>query len=63
MMILAIIFIGPFIFSTFFFKTSYKKTNLAVKSMIPDDYDAKEALAATEDYKPLDSEEKLSYPT
>jgi len=31
--------------------------------MIPDDYDAKEALAATEDYKPLDSEEKLSYPT
>ena len=42
-MILAIFFIAPFLYSTFFFKTEYKRSNLAIgkssfKEKAYDDY-------------------------
>ncbi len=40
-MILAIIFIGPFLYSTFLFKTEYKRTNMALhKSMLKENVEA-----------------------
>ena len=41
MMILAIIFVVPFLYSTFLFKTEYKRTNMAIhKSMLKEGAEA-----------------------
>lgn len=37
MLILTIIFVFPFLYTIFLFKTEYKKTNMAIKSVMQDE--------------------------
>ena len=48
-MILALVFIAPFLYTSFFFKTEHKRTNMAIKSMRHEEKEAAEPTANSEE--------------